>query len=305
MKKTYFTIRSCTDGIDLSVMTLIPDTVVGVVQLVHGMAEHKERYLPFMRFLANHGYATIIHDHRGHGASVKDQDDLGYFGNHGAHAIVEDILDVYRVMKERYPNVPYTLFGHSMGSLIVRRFIQKYDDLIDQLIVCGAPGNNPYTKTGLKVVDALEKSFGERYRSFLVSQLLTGTYDRKFEGNHKNRWISANESNVHAFNTHERDGFTFTLNGYKNLFQLVRDVYDPKGWSKKNPNLPILFVAGKDDPVILSIEKWEEAQQFLKKEGYQNVYGILFSGMRHEILNETNNQMVYDVILDFIEGSTT
>ncbi len=305
MKKTYFTIRSCTDGIDLSVMTLIPDTVVGVVQLVHGMAEHKERYLPFMRFLANHGYATIIHDHRGHGASVKDQDDLGYFGNHGAHAIVEDVLDVYRVMKERYPNVPYTLFGHSMGSLIVRRFIQKYDDLIDQLIVCGAPGNNPYTKTGLKVVDALEKSFGERYRSFLVSQLLTGTYDRKFEGNHKNRWISANESNVHAFNTHERDGFTFTLNGYKNLFQLVRDVYDPKGWSKKNPNLPILFVAGKDDPVILSIEKWEEAQQFLKKEGYQNVYGILFSGMRHEILNETNNQMVYDVILDFIEGSTT
>ncbi|EOS60271.1 hypothetical protein C815_01559 [Firmicutes bacterium M10-2] len=305
MKKTYFTIRSCTDGIDLSVMTLIPDTVVGVVQLVHGMAEHKERYLPFMRFLANHGYATIIHDHRGHGASVKDQDDLGYFGNHGAHAIVEDVLDVYRVMKERYPNVPYTLFGHSMGSLIVRRFIQKYDDLIDQLIVCGAPGNNPYTKTGLKVVDALEKSFGERYRSFLVSQLLTGTYDRKFEGNHKNRWISANESNVHAFNTHERDGFTFTLNGYKNLFQLVRDVYDPKGWSKKNPNLPILFVAGKDDPVILSIEKWEEAQQFLKKEGYQNVYGILFSRMRHEILNETNNQMVYDVILDFIEGSTT
>lgn len=305
MKKTYFTIRSCTDGIDLSVMTLIPDTVVGVVQLVHGMAEHKERYLPFMRFLANHGYATIIHDHRGHGASVKDQDDLGYFGNHGAHAIVEDVLDVYRVMKERYPNVPYTLFGHSMGSLIVRRFIQKYDDLIDQLIVCGAPGNNPYTKTGLKVVDALEKSFGERYRSFLVSQLLTGTYDRKFEGNHKNRWISANESNVHAFNTHERDGFTFTLNGYKNLFQLVRDVYDPKGWSKKNPDLPILFVAGKDDPVILSIEKWEEAQQFLKKEGYQNVYGILFSGMRHEILNETNNQMVYDVILDFIEGSTT
>lgn len=305
MKKNYFTIRSRSDGLDLSVMTLVPDTVVGVVQLVHGMAEHKERYLPFMRFLADHGYATIIHDHRGHGSSVKDQDDLGYFGDHDAHAIVEDVLDVYHVMKEQYPNVPYTLFGHSMGSLIVRRFIQKYDDLIDQLIVCGAPGNNPYTKVGLKVVDTLENRFGERYRSFLVSQLLTGTYDRKFDGHHKNRWISANESNVHAFNQHERDGFTFTLNGYKNLFKLVRDVYDPKGWSKKNPTLPILFIAGKDDPVILSIEKWEEAQQFLKKEGYPNVYGILFSGMRHEILNETNNQMVYDVILDFIEGSRT
>ena len=107
---------------------------------------------------------------------------------------------------------------------------------------------------------------------------------------------------MHAFNAHPSDGFTFTLNGYKNLFKLVKDVYTPGNWSKENLDLPILFIAGEDDPVLLSIEKWKEAQSFLKMEGYKNVEGVLFDGMRHEILNEKNKELVYETILHFLEG---
>ena len=304
MKKNYFTIPSSSDGLSLSVMTLIPDHVIGVVQLVHGMAEHKERYLPFMTFLAKHGFATIIHDHRGHGASVPNEDDLGYFGDESGQAIVEDVHDVYLVMKARFPDVPYALFGHSMGSLVVRRYIQLYDDTLDALIVCGAPGNNPLVDQALFLVEKLERRFGKRHRSRLVAALSTGAYDRQFKGRHKNRWISANEDNVHAFNHHDRDGFTFTLNGYKNLFQLVKATYTNEGWRKQNLDLPILFVAGEDDPVILSVEKWKEAQRFLRREGYRHVKGMLFEGMRHEILNEKNGNWVEEAILDFLKDAS-
>lgn len=301
-KKTYFFKTSPYDETRLSVLMIVPDTVKGVVQIAHGMAEHKERYLPLMKFLAKHHYATIIHDHRGHGMSVRSQEELGFFNDESAEYIVEDVHVIYEEMKARFSDVPYILFGHSMGSLVVRKFLQKYDALLDGLIVCGAPGNNPLTDFGLRIVERLEKRFGNNHRSKLIEKLSTGAYDRPFEGKHKNRWISANEENVRAFNAHPSDGFTFTLNGYKNLFKLVKDVYTPGNWSKENLDLPILFIAGEDDPVLLSIEKWKEAQSFLKMEGYKNVEGVLFDGMRHEILNEKNKELVYETILHFLEG---
>lgn len=301
-KKNYYTLLSPSDQTKLSVVEIIPEQVRGIVQLVHGMAEHKERYLPFMKFLALHGFACIIHDHRGHGMSVRGEEDYGFFNDENALFIVEDLNEIYDGFRARFPDVPYILFGHSMGSLVVRKYLQSYDDRLDGLIVCGAPGNNPLSDTGLKIVDILEKRYGNRHRSHLVSRLSTGAYDAKFKGKEKNRWISEEPSNVKAFNAHEADGFTFTLNGYKNLFKLVKDVYTPGNWKKSHLDLPILFVAGAKDPVILSIEKWKEAQAFLKKEGYKNVEGVLFEGMRHEILNEKNNHLVYEVILDFLRS---
>ncbi len=301
MKKNYFTVSSASDHTPLSVMEMIPDQVDGVMQLVHGMAEHKERYLPFMYYLARHNIATIIHDHRGHGYTATNEEELGFFNEENAQYIVEDVNDIYKIMKAQFPDVPYTLFGHSMGSLVVRKYLQQYDDQIDRLIVCGAPGNNPLVDYGLLLVEKLEKRYGKHHRSKIVTSLSTGMYDRKFEGKQKNRWISADEDNVRAFNSHEKDAFTFTLNGYKNLFQLVKDVYDPENWKKANVNMPVLFIAGEDDPVILSTEKWIEAQRFLKAQGYKNVKGILFEGMRHEILNEKNKDLVYRHILEFVQ----
>ena len=137
-------IESEADGLDISVLAVVPDETPykGILQLVHGMSEYKERYLPFMEYMAKKGYVCVIHDQRGHGKSVRALDDLGYMYGGGADAILKDIEVVNREMHQQLPDLPLILFGHSMGSLAVRAFARDHDDCMDMLIVCGSPSKN-------------------------------------------------------------------------------------------------------------------------------------------------------------------
>ena len=130
-------IESEADGLDISVLAVVPDETPyrGILQLVHGMSEYKERYLPFMEYMAKRGYVCVIHDHRGHGKSVRAMDDLGYMYGGGADAILKDIEVVNREMHQQLPDLPLILFGHSMGSLAVRAFARDHDDCKYMLII--------------------------------------------------------------------------------------------------------------------------------------------------------------------------
>ena len=129
-----FQIKSNYDQLKLDGIIISCENPKGIVQISHGMCEHKERYINFMNFLSNHGYLCIIHDHRGHGKSIKDKNDLGYFYDNGHLAIVEDLHQITLMIKQQYPHLPLYLLGHSMGSLVVRCFCQKYDQDIDGFI---------------------------------------------------------------------------------------------------------------------------------------------------------------------------
>ena len=150
-------IKSNQDGLELELLIIKPEgEIKGIIQIAHGMAEHKERYYSFMEYLVDNGYLAIIHDHRGHGVSVKTQEDLGYFYDDKAEYIVEDMYQITKYMKEQYPEKKLILLGHSMGSMVVRKYIKKYDKDIDQLIVCGSPSKNPYVDIALSIVKILK-----------------------------------------------------------------------------------------------------------------------------------------------------
>lgn len=301
MNKKMFTVKSECDGLELDITVFEPgNEIKGIFQISHGMAEHKERYYKFMEYLTQNGYVTVINDHRGHGKSVKNNDDLGYFYDNSAEYIVEDLHQITKLMKEQYPNKPVILFGHSMGSMVVRKYIKKYDDDIDKLIVCGSPSKNKYAKIGINVAKLVEKLKGEKYRSKFIQKLAFGSYSSKKEKS-ENSWICDNEDTVNKYDKDELCGFIFTTNGFQNLFGLMMDIYDQNGWKLNNKNLPILFIAGSNDPVIMNKEKWLESQDFLKTLGYNNIQNRLYDGMRHEILNEKESNLVYKDILDFIE----
>ena len=308
MQKREFTLQSKYDNLALSCAEYTAEGVTqtnakGVVQIVHGMCEYKERYEGFIDYLTRNGYIVFAHDHRGHGGSVTANENLGYFGDKKGEAIVDDAALVTDEIRRLYPGLSVTLFGHSMGSLVVRAYIQKYEEKIDKLIVCGSPSKNSLAGFGLMLNGVISAFRGEKYRSRLMANASTGGGDDKFPGEGKNAWLTRDKTVVEKYNADEKCNFVFSCNGFSNLLHLVKNAYKKKKYPAKHSDLPIFFMAGADDPVIGSEKKWLAAQQFLRDVGYKNVTGKSYPKMRHEILNELGKEEVYAAALAFIEKS--
>lgn len=288
--------QSEADGLEISVLALIPDQkpCKGIVQLVHGMSEYKERYLPFMEYMTERGYLTIIHDHRGHGKSVREKEDLGYTYGGGAKAMLQDIFTINRGVREAFPGLPLVLFGHSMGSLAVRAFAREHDDCLDMLIVCGSPSYNAARPLGTWLARVEGKVRGMRHRSKLLDVLSFGSYQWKFRKDEQcTDWVCANREVSQDYHASEYCGFTFTDDGYLALFDLMKQAYDVKHWRCTRPRLPILFVSGADDPCMTDVRHFAKSVQAMRHAGYLDVKGKLYPGMRHEILNEKDREKVY------------
>ena len=292
------------DALRVSMMTVVPETedIRGIVQLVHGMCENKERYLPFMEYLAMKGYISVIHDHRGHGQTAADKNDLGYMNGAGAEGIVRDILSVNLRVRDQYPGLPVVLFGHSMGSLAVRAFASRYDDHIDMLIISGTPADNPGRALGELIAGIDSRLFGDRHRSRLLLSLTTGSYGKRFRKTEGElAWLSKDPEVVKAYEESDYCGFPFTDDGYKALFQLMKQAYDVRSWHCTNPGMPVLFVSGEEDPCMENIRRFSQAVKAMRKAGYQDVRGKIYKGMRHEILNEIGHEKVFADIAGFIK----
>ncbi|MBP5528883.1 MAG: alpha/beta fold hydrolase [Lachnospiraceae bacterium] len=311
MKEKRYSHISRSDGLKLSVLRTEPDNsedIKGIVQLVHGMNEYKERYIPFIKFLTDNGYLCVIHDHRGHGASVKSPDDLGYMYEGGYEALIEDTheitLEIKTYAKEitGKDNLPFILFGHSMGSMVVRCYIRKYDADIDKLIVCGCPSAQSGMKPGLALINIFTKIKGERKRPVFVANLVMGSYEKRFKKEGlPHSWVNSNPEQVKKYNADPLCNYIFTLNGFGNLVRLTILTYTNGGYAMNKPDLPIRFFSGEDDPCAVSEKAFNQAMGLLKKQGYKDVDGIMYPNLRHEILNEDAKDMVYEDMLNFIK----
>lgn len=294
-----FTLPASADALDLAVLVSVPERKPqGVVQLVHGMCEHKERYIPFMEWLTAYDYVCVIHDHRGHGASVKEERDLGYFYEGGWEAMVEDTRVVSDWILAQYPGLPYTLFGHSMGSMVVRSFAKRYDDRLDRLFVCGCPADNPAKGVGKSLAGFFGKTRGWHYRPKLLQQLSLGSYNKPFaDEGWPAAWVCSDPDTLKAYHTDPLCTYTFTANGFYGLMGLMQDCYSTKGWKVSRPDLPVHFISGAEDPCRGSDKALNDAVEKMRKVGYRHVDLKLYPGMRHEILNEKDKRLVWDDIL--------
>ncbi len=297
MRQETLSVPSQFDGLPLSILMTLPEgTPRALVQFSHGMCEYKERYLPFMQFLSEQGLACVIHDHRGHGQSLRTPQDLGYFGEkgRGAEGLLQDLHQITGLMKVRFPSLPLFLFGHSMGSLAARCYARRWDSELSGLLVCGCPGENPAAGFGIGLCRFLTLFGGQRRKSPLLAGILFGSFNRAVGSKGRNAWVCRNESVVAAYNSDPLCGFVFTLNGYESLFRLMRECYSTKGWKMANPALPVHFISGGDDPCRISDKRFAAAGEHLKARGYRSVTQKLYPGLRHEILNEGDMQVWRD-----------
>ena len=274
---------------------------LGIIHFVHGMAEHKLRYKDTIDFFLKNGYICAISDLRGHGENIESDDDLGYFGPNGDNAFVEDIHNITIYLKERFEGYPYYLLGHSMGSLIARAYTKKYDAELDGLIISGSPSKAAGIGAGKFLIKLLTKIHGEHYRSDFINNLVFGAFNKNFK--HEGidfAWLSTDRQISEKYIADKKCGFVFTLNGFNSLMKLIESVYTKKGWELNNPYLPMLFLSGEKDPCRINDKKFYEAVNTMRNVGYMSISFRIFSGMRHEILNEKDKKEVYKDILEWV-----
>lgn len=303
MKREILHVPSDEDALMLSGILQIPDgEVKGIIHLVHGMCEHKERYQHVLDELCAHGYIAVIFDLRGHGESIRHPQDLGYFYDDSGVWIINDLHQIVYLMKKRFGDLPYIIFGHSMGSLAVRCYLRRFDYEVNGAIICGSPSANSFVWLAMILCVLLRRFYGEYDRNSLMHQLVFKNFEHAYAKEGKNAWLCTRKEIVEAYDQDAFCGFPFTLNGYQNLFHLQYNTYDEDGWICRQPKLPLLYIAGADDPCIRSENAWNKAIAFMHRIGYQNITKKLYPGARHEILNETCQKQVLKDMIQWIDS---
>jgi alpha-beta hydrolase superfamily lysophospholipase len=186
-----------------------------------------------------------------------------------------------------------------MGSMIARCYIQKHDTLVDKVVICGSPSKNPFVDVAILVTKAIRLFRGERYKSKMLAYLSTGKGNERFKEEGPSNWLSRNRENIEKFITNPKGKVHFSVNGYENLFKLMRDTYRKKGYRVQNPDLPIFFVSGSDDAVLVTEEKWRNSVEDMKRVGYQDVSCKLYPKLRHEIFSDIGGEEVMEDLLEF------
>ena len=280
--------------------------ICGLLQIAHGMAEHITRYEPLMRDLAAQGWLCFGHDHLGHGKTARDDDELGYIAPKNGHDLLaRDVAAVARQIINEYDgarSLPYVLMGHSMGSFVVRYATKKGYVQPDRLILMGTGGPSPMAGAGLLTAGLIKLLRGGRYISPLLDKLAFGSYNKRFEDEDASdpvRWLSTIEDSRKAYQEDKFCGFQFTASGMYDVVHVIK-LANEKAWFKAFPkHIPVLLVAGGDDPVGGYGAGVRKVAELLSAQGVVTMCHV-YEGARHEILNDTCYEQVREDILSFI-----
>jgi alpha-beta hydrolase superfamily lysophospholipase len=276
----------------------------GVVQILHGMAEHGGRYADFAAFLNKNGFIVYADDHRGHGKTAQSPDEIGIIGQDGFELIISDAFVLLKMIKSRYPNLPVFILGHSFGSFLTQSFISRYGSDIDGVVLSGSAKQDGADIAFGRVAAFIQRFiFGEDKKSFLIDKLGFGSYNKKIpNATSKFAWLSRDNSEVEKYENDPLCGNVFSIGFYYYFFKALKGLYDVKKTSGIPKSLPVFIVSGDEDPVGKYGKKVIELYDFYKRSGLDNVQIKLYPCKRHEILNETDRQEVYDDILSWLEA---
>lgn len=273
-----------------------------ILQITHGMVEFIERYAGFAEFLTEKGYMVVGHDHIGHGQSVASQEDWGYFceGN-PSDVLVADMHKLRTLIQEENPDVPYFMMGHSMGSFMLRKYLAFHNEGLRGAIIMGTgfiPGN--MTGLALKLTALVTKLRGSKYRSKLIQSLAFGADYKGFDmtgEKPEDSWLTKDVDIVNQYYNEPRCTYMFTVNGYKGLFEAVNFSCNPENAQKLPQKLPLFIVSGAQDPVGGLGKGVMDVYEMYKSAGIKDLTYKLYENDRHEILNETDRQVVYGDLL--------
>ena len=306
MKVSEFTFDSSTAHNKIFTRLYEPDgEPKAVLQISHGMAEHSALYKPFCEYMAQRGFVVVINDHLGHGRSVTSGALYGHFGEKGGlYNVVEDQRNLQSIMREKYPELPYFLMGHSMGSFIAREFAAAYGNSLTAVVFMGTSAgiSTAMWKAERTYLNMLKKAKGARAKIPSLEKIATGPYNKKFKPNRTNYdWVTSKEEEVDRFVNDPLCGFPFTARAYAEMFDGLRGLY-PEHLSAMKKDIPVLLFAGDHDPVGSNGPGVRQVYEEIKAAGVQDVTLKLYEGGRHEMFNEINREEVYDDLIGWLNS---
>lgn len=278
------------------------DTPTAVVNLIHGMGEYQGRYKAFAHHLNQYGYAVITSDLKGHGINNSRNTELGFFGDNAVRRLTGDIHEISLYVKQSFPGIPYIIMGHGIGALLCVIYFKKYDNLADGLFLSGMPADHRLRAAGELLVTLLITLKGEYHRSRLMESLVLGPLERPFrrEGS-IHSWLSSDIESTRKYENDAKCGFTYTLNGFSSILEMMKAVYSTGSWIRKNPSCPIRLFAGEDDPCIAGKNRFQKTVHLFTDAGYTNVDVILYPNERHELFQDFVREPMCSDILRELE----
>ena len=274
------------------------DNKIGAVVIVHGMAEHADRYDDFAKRLNREGYVVLADNHRGH--KFNPDGERGIVAPDSFENSVRDIKSVVDYAKQTY-GVGVALLGHSYGSFLSQRYLELYADTV----VCCILSGTAYMKGALvgmgKAIAGLQRFFvGGEKTGKLIDKMSFGAYNKPFESQGQRfAWLSRDRKKVAEYEADEYCGYPLSIDYYYYFFRSIQKMYSDA--VKSVPaDLPILIAIGSDDPVSNKGVLAEKLYKFYLQNGL-NVELKVYPGARHEILNEINRAEVYNDFVAFID----
>lgn len=278
----------------------------GIVYIVHGLCEHAGRYAYFASQLTSLGYIVYAHDQRGHGRTSKNPDNLVHIGENGWNFMKEDLMQLIKFIKSTHPSLPLFLFGHSMGSFLVRNILQNIDSDVKGVVLSGTGCFEGLTlDAGILLAKSMVKRKGGRKRSFYINSI---TF-RAFNSNIPKPktffdWLSRDEKVITDLYNDPLYRINCSNNLFLELFKGLKAIQRPIGVKRIPQNLPILLVSGDSDPVGHWGKDIPELAKLYKSVGIKNVQYKLYPGARHEIINEINKSEVIEDIINWLNSIT-
>ena len=263
--------------------------VRAVLQICHGVAEHIARYGKFARALNERGIVVAGHDHLGHGKSLPEGDTPVYFGEGNTwDTVVDDIYVLHQRLRQRYPDVPLCIMGHSMGSFLTRTYLIRYPGTVKAAVIMGTGWQPRAAITGgLALANAIAAVSGENATSDVVTELAFGSYNKLFAPNRtKVDWLSADEENVDAYIADPMCGADATVGLFRQMLHGIRFNQRMSHLRRMDREVPVLFVSGDKDPVGGCGKGVVQTYEAFKAAGMRDCTLKLYPELRHEILNE-------------------